>query len=96
MWWKILLAVLALIIIASLIRAATLKPKKIQTVKIRDVDIDENKVAEHLSDAIKFKTISRVRDEGVEWEEFEKFHEYDAGFNSRIFFTISLSYPINC
>ncbi|MEE0982259.1 MAG: hypothetical protein U0K91_11275, partial [Acutalibacteraceae bacterium] len=76
MWWKILLAVLALIIIASLIRAATLKPKKIQTVKIRDVDIDENKVAEHLSDAIKFKTISRVRDEGVEWEEFEKFHEY--------------------
>ena len=76
MWWKILLGVLAVIVLVTLIKAMLLKPKKIEKVKVRDVNIDEKKVAEHLSDAIKFKTISKVRDEGVDWEEFEKFHEY--------------------
>lgn len=76
MWWKILLAFLAVFILVTLIRAAFYKPKKIEAVKIKDVKIDENKVAEHLSKAIQFKTISKIRDEGVEWEEFEKLHKY--------------------
>ncbi|MBR3835579.1 MAG: M20/M25/M40 family metallo-hydrolase [Clostridia bacterium] len=76
MWWKILLAVLAVFVLVTLIRAAFFKPKKIEKVNIRDAKIDTDKVAEHLSDAIKFKTISKVRDEGVDWEEFEKFHKY--------------------
>lgn len=76
MWWKILLAVLALFVIVTLIRAAFFKPKKIEKINIRDAKIDENKVADHLSDAIKFKTISKVRDEGVDWDEFYNFHKY--------------------
>ncbi len=76
MWWKILLAAAALFIVVTLIRAAFFRPKKIEKINIRDTKIDGNKVADHLSDAIKFKTISKVRDEGVDWDEFEKFHKY--------------------
>ncbi len=76
MWWKIILILFALFMVITLIRAAFYKPKKIEAVKIRKTDIDENKVAEHLSKAIQFKTISKKRDEGVEWDEFYKFHKY--------------------
>ncbi len=76
MWWKILLILLALLVIFTLIRAALFKSKKIEAVKIRKAEIDENKVAEHLSKAIQFKTISKRRDEGVDWDEFFNFHKY--------------------
>ena len=52
MWWKILLALLALFIVVTLIRAIFYKPKKFEGVKIEDADIDVDKVAEHLSKAI--------------------------------------------
>jgi carboxypeptidase PM20D1 len=76
MWWKILLVVLAVLIIVTLIRAAFYKPKKVDSVKIEDADIDEMKVAEHLSRAIQCKTVSMANDDDVDWAEFEKFHKY--------------------
>ncbi len=76
MWWKIILILFALFMVITLIRAAFYTPKKVEAVKIRKVKIDVNKVAEHLSRAIQFKTISKKRDEGVEWEEFFNFHKY--------------------
>lgn len=76
MWWKILLAVLGLFILVTLIRAAFFKPKKVNGVKIEDADIDEMKVAEHLSKAIQCKTISYMNNDEYDWNEFEKFHEF--------------------
>lgn len=76
MWWKIILCLLAIFIVVTLIRAAFFKPKKLGTKKIENYDVDEMKVAEHLSKAIQCKTVSRTNDEDVEWEEFEKFHRY--------------------
>lgn len=76
MWWKILLVLFALFVAVTLIRAIFFKPKKVDGVEIGDVDIDEMKVAEHLSGAIKFKTVSRSNRDEVDWDEFEKFHKY--------------------
>ena len=76
MWWKIILLLFALFVAVTLIRAIFFKPKKVDGVKIGDVDIDEMKVAEHLSGAIKFKTVSRASKDEVDWDEFEKFHQY--------------------
>ncbi len=70
------LAILAVFIVITLIRAAFYKPEKIEEHKIEKYDVDEMKVAEHLSDVIKFKTISRAKDEGVDWGEFEKLRNY--------------------
>ena len=76
MWWKILLALLALFIVVTLIRAIFYKPKKFEGVKIEDADIDVDKVAEHLSKAIQCKTISRSNPDEIDWSEFEKFHAF--------------------
>ncbi|MBQ7549064.1 MAG: M20/M25/M40 family metallo-hydrolase [Clostridia bacterium] len=76
MWWKIILILLAVFILVTLIRAAFYKPKKIKHYEIDKIRIDENKVAEHLSQAIRFKTISMAGDVGVDWNEFEKFHAF--------------------
>ena len=76
MWWKILLALLALFIVVTLIRAIFHKPKKFEGVKIEDADIDVDKVAEHLSKAIQCKTISRSNPDEIDWSEFEKFHAF--------------------
>jgi len=38
--------------------------------------IDLERVCDHLSHAIRFKTISKVNEEEVDWTEFEKFHAY--------------------
>lgn len=71
---KIILVLLALFIVITLIRAAFYKPEKIEAVKIKDVKLDKMKIAAHLSDAIKCKTVSMPHDEGVDWGEFEKLH----------------------
>lgn len=71
---KIILILLALFIAVTLVRAAFFKPVKIEAAKITDAKPDKIKIAEHLSDAIKCKTVSMPRDEGVDWEEFEKLH----------------------
>lgn len=76
MWWKIILGILALFIIVTLIRAAFYKPKKVKETKIEKIDVDENKVAEHLSKAIQCKTISMANYDDVDWDEFEKLHRY--------------------
>ena len=72
MWWKIILILLALFIIVTLIRAIFYKPKKIEGVKIEDANIDENKVAEHLSKAIQCKTISRSDPDEIEWSSMRR------------------------
>lgn len=76
MWWKILLCLLAIFIVVTLIRAAFFKPKKQNSVEIEKVDVDANKVAEHLSKAIQFKTISHSDSSDTDWEEFRKFRDF--------------------
>lgn len=76
MWWKIILILFAVFIAVTLIRAAFFKPKKVEPVKIKDADIDGMRVAEHLSQAIQFKTISKPGDVDVDWDEFKKFHSF--------------------
>lgn len=76
MWWKILLLLLAVLIVLTLVKALFYKPKKIEGVKIAKADVDKNKVAEHLSGAIRCKTVSNRNPDDTDWSEFEKFHKY--------------------
>ncbi len=39
-------------------------------------EVNLERVCDHLSHAIQFKTISRVNEDDVDWNEFEKFHAY--------------------
>lgn len=76
MWWKILLGLFAVFIIVTLIRAAFFRPKKNASVEIEKFDVDENKVARHLSEAIRIKTVSHTDSTETDWEEFRKFRDF--------------------
>ncbi|MBP9989394.1 MAG: hypothetical protein KBT46_07835, partial [Ruminococcus sp.] len=61
---------------ATVVKAAKFKPEKTEKIEIENRKIDSNSVAEHLSNAIQCKTISKPGDVGVDWAEFEKLHKY--------------------
>ncbi len=61
---------------ANAVHAACYKPKKAESTPLPNEEIKAQRYREHLSQAIKFKTISNRNSELVDWNEFEKFHKF--------------------
>lgn len=77
MKWLIgILIVLAAVIVITLIRAVFWVPKKKEYQALPEENVNVEKYRKDLSDAIKFKTISNVDIDKVDWEEFKKYHEF--------------------
>lgn len=76
LWLWIILGILGAFIVVTAIRAAFYKPKKVDYGECIDEKVDAEKVAEHLSGAIKIKTISMADHNDVDWDEFTRFHDY--------------------
>lgn len=72
----VILALLAALIVVTLIRAIFWVPKKETYKELPDEKVDLEKYRRDLSDAIKFKTISNVDVDKVDWEEFNRYHEF--------------------
>lgn len=62
--------------IANVVKASKFVPEKIEKTDIKKVDIDQKEVAQHLSEAIKCKTVSALDESAVDWNEFDKFHTF--------------------
>ena len=70
------LALVALAIIITAIRAAFFKIKRPEVKPMPKERVDEERVARHLTEAIKIKTISNVDESKVDWNEFDRFHAF--------------------
>ena len=74
---KFILIIVGIILIISvliiLIRTLKFKPMKLENSNFVDITIDDKKAAEHLSQMIRCKTISRYETELIDEKEFEKF-----------------------
>lgn len=70
------LALVALAIIITAIRAAFFKIKRPEVKPMPKERVDEERVARHLTEAIKIKTISNVDENKVDWNEFDRFHAF--------------------
>jgi carboxypeptidase PM20D1 len=74
---KFILIIVGIILIISvliiLIRTLKFKPMKLENSNFLDITIDDKKAAEHLSQMIRCKTISRYETELIDEKEFEKF-----------------------
>lgn len=74
----VLLAVLVLIIVflvVIMLRALAFKPNKQENIKVQQVELDEDKVVEHLAEMIRCKTVSRYDAKLIDEGEFDKFRE---------------------
>ena len=60
----------------SAYKASKFVPEKKVYDKNIPAKIDASRVAKHLSEAIKIKTVSNLDDDKVDWAEFEKFHRF--------------------
>ena len=69
----VLAAALAVLVAVVLIRAALHRPHARNDVAQVSVDVDTTRIAEHLSEAVRFRTISHQRVEEFEPAEFEGF-----------------------
>ncbi len=72
----IILAALGLFILITAIRAAFFKIKRPEITPMPKENIDEARVQRHLTQAIQIKTISNVDESKVDWNEFERFHDF--------------------
>lgn len=71
-----ILIFLAAVIIITLIRAAFWKAEEKSYDPLDGEKTDVEKYRRDLSDAIKFRTISNVDPEAVDWNEFQKYHAF--------------------
>jgi len=69
-------AALAALICIMLIRALMFKPKDSKVVEPSDIQLESDRIAQHLSGAIKIQTVSNPDADKTDWKEFEKFREY--------------------
>ncbi|MGN1122856.1 MAG: M20/M25/M40 family metallo-hydrolase [Eubacterium sp.] len=70
------LAVLLAFIVITLIRAVFFKSEKPVQETFPSESVDSKRAQEHLSQAIRIKTISHENEEETDWQEFEKFHKF--------------------
>ena len=75
-WLLLILAWVVVIAVFMILKAVSMKPEEIKISALHDVDIDGERAAKNLSEAIKCKTISRPDPNDVDWTEFEKLVEY--------------------
>ena len=69
-------AAVALLILIMLIRTLVFRPKDNVQEQKAEIELTSDKIAEHLSGAIKIKTVSTPDPDKTDWKEFEKFREY--------------------
>ena len=79
--WQIILIAIACIfglaIVITLIKAALFKPKSSgEKITLTEEKVDPKRAEQHISQAIQFKTISNHDPSLVNWNEFEKFHDF--------------------
>jgi len=72
----IFLAILALLIAVLLFNTLRSKPEMSTLPKAEPIGIDADKMAQHLSEAVKIKTLSSATMEGVDKDAFLGFHAY--------------------
>ena len=70
------LAVLLAFIVITLIRAVFFKSEKPVQETFPSESVDSKRAQEHLSQAIRIKTISHENEKETDWQEFEKFHKF--------------------
>ena len=75
-WVLIILAWVVVVALFMILKAASMKPEEIKSGRLHDVEIDGERAAKNLSEAIKCKTISRPDPDDVDWSEFEKLVKY--------------------
>lgn len=73
---KVILIVIAALIVFTAIKALFFVPKKRKKTELPKENVNSKRVQEHLSNAIQFKTVSRENDDEVDWNEFDKFHDF--------------------
>src|SRR5688572_29733299 len=71
-----LLLILAILLAVVLIRTAGMGSKQIQVSAVNSVEVDENRLVEHLSQAIQIQTISYQDPSQFRAEEFLKLHDF--------------------
>lgn len=72
----IILAVIAVFILLTLLRAVFFKANPAEGEVFPDEQVNEKRVSENLSRAIRIKTISCEDESMVDWSEFERFHTF--------------------
>ena len=72
----IILAVVAAALIITAIKAIFFVSKNKEVRVIEKEKVDSQRVQQNLSKAIQFKTVSRENLDEVDWEEFQKFHDF--------------------
>ena len=72
----VLLILLAIFIVATLIRAIFFVPKTKSYEPLEKENVDVDRVAKHLSEAIQIPTVSYPDHDMVDWTQFDKFHKF--------------------
>lgn len=72
----VILILLGLFILITLVRAAFFKTPEPICEKFEAEKVDEKRVADNLTKAIRIKTVSNEDSSKVDWAEFERFHEF--------------------
>ncbi|MDF2672950.1 MAG: hypothetical protein K0R09_1215 [Clostridiales bacterium] len=72
----IIIGIIAFLIAVIIFRTLSFRPKKITLTSIEEGKLDINRAAEHLSGAVKIKTISCSDYSKVDWKEFKRLIEY--------------------
>ena len=70
------LASAGVLLAANTVRAVKFKPEKKEYPPLVKEKVNTERFIKNLSDAIKFKTISNNDPEKVDWNEFNRFHEF--------------------
>lgn len=72
----VILILIACFILITLVRAFFFKAKPVVKEEFEPESVNEKRVSENLSKAIQIKTISNEDESKVDWNEFERFHEF--------------------
>ena len=75
-WLYIVLAWVVVVLLFMVLKAVSMKPVEIKKGLLHDTEVDTDRAAANLSEAIKCKTVSRPNPEDVDWAEFEKLNRY--------------------
>jgi len=70
-----ILAILILLVLVVLIRTIKLKPQAVSAEPL-PLDVDGERAAQHLGEAIRLKTVSMATPEECDWGEWRKFHSF--------------------
>ncbi len=73
---KVILGAAAGLTAANLVHAALYTPKKTELPERPAENVDVDRMTEHLSKAIQFRTVSNADETKTDWNEFDRFHAF--------------------